>query len=75
MDSTVLSVNALPELLIKRFNIDKVRVQEENGIITLTPIDKSNQLKAIDRLMGMFAGKLSSEDYVAQKQIDKELER
>lgn len=75
MDSTILSVNALPELLIKHFNIDKVRVQEENGIITLTPINKSKQLKAINQLMGMFAGKLSTEDYMAQKQIDKELER
>lgn len=28
----------------------------------------------IDRLCGMFEGKLSTDDYAAQKQLDKELE-
>lgn len=75
MDDMVLSVRALPEHLSRRFHSDRVRVHEENGVVILTPVDTlTEQERAIDRLCGMFAGKLSTDDYISQKQIDKELE-
>ena len=39
MDDMVISVNTLPEPLNRRIRCEKVRVREENGVITLTPID------------------------------------
>ena len=77
MDDMILSVNALPEMLHRRIRSDKVRVHEDNDLIILTPIyGMDEQAKAcIERLRGMFEGKLATDDYVTQKQLDKELER
>lgn len=73
----ILSVNTLPYPLHRRFRSNKVRVREENGVVTLTPIQESQEdvWSVLNRLRGMLAnGEMSSENYTAQKQIDKELE-
>jgi len=41
MEDMVLSVNTLPEQLHRRFRSSRVRVHEENGVVTLTPIGES----------------------------------
>ena len=76
MDDMVLSVSTLPEPLHRRIHSEMVRVHEENGLFILTPIFNTNEYAktCIDRLCGMFEGKLSTYDYVIQKQLDKELE-
>ena len=75
MEEMIISVNTLPEPLFRRIRSTRVRVREENGDLILTPIENTNeQENAIERLCGMFAGQLSTEEYVAQKQLDKELE-
>lgn len=43
MEDMVLSVNTLPEQLHRRFRSSRVRVHEENGIVTLTPISEPNK--------------------------------
>ena len=76
MDDMILSVSTLPEPLHRRIRSDRVRVHEENGLFILTPIIDVNEqaLACIEQLCGMFAGKLSTDDYVSQKQLDKDLE-
>jgi hypothetical protein len=76
MNDMILSVNTLPEPLHRHIRSDRVRVHEEDGNIILMPLDNANEhaRACIDRLYGMFEGKLSADDYAAQKQLDKELE-
>ena len=77
MNDMVLSVNTLPEPLYRRFRSDRVRVHEENGVVMLTPIHDSHQdaWMALEQLRDMLSdGRMSTESYVAQKQLDKELE-
>ena len=73
----ILSVKTLPEPLYRRFRSDRVRVHEENGVVTLTPVQEphGDTWAALTRLRGILSdGRMSTESYMAQKQIDKELE-
>ena len=76
MDEMILSVNTLPYPLHQRIRSDRVRVREENGVFMLTPMVGTNEQakECVNRLCGMFEGKLSTDEYVAQKQLDKEIE-
>ena len=78
MMDEILSVNTLPEPLHRRFRSDRVRVHEENGVVMLTPVQEPSKdatWPALNRLRAKISdGKLSTERYVAQKQIDKVLE-
>ena len=48
-------------------------MHEENGSIILTPIVEPKQ--NFDALFGMFSdGKISTEEYMREKQLEKELE-
>jgi hypothetical protein len=73
VDDVVMSTNTLPELLRRHIRSNTVHAHEENGVIILTPINNSAE-QAIHQLCGMFAGKLSTHEYMEQKQADKELE-
>ena len=74
MTDIVLDVHTLPEMIISKIPTKKVRVHEENGSIILTPIIDKKQ--NFDILFGMFSdGKISSEEYMKEKQIEKELEK
>ena len=69
----VLDINMLPKALFEHTNTTKVEVYEENGSFIVTPV--SNTEKSFDGLIGMFSdGKLSIDNFLAQKQLDKELE-
>ncbi|MCL2512308.1 MAG: hypothetical protein FWF08_00280 [Oscillospiraceae bacterium] len=76
MGEMILNVNTLPDHLFRYIRSDKIKFNEENGVITLTPVADVTEraMAAIDRLQGMFSGKLSTEDFIAQKQTEKDLE-
>jgi virulence-associated protein VagC len=73
MPDVVLDVQTLPEIIFFSFSAEKVKYREENGSIILTPIiDKKN---GFDDLFGMFSdGRISTEEYMKEKQMEKELE-
>ena len=78
MEDTIINVNTLPETIHRRLLSKRVRVREENGIVLLIPIQDSSDdvWAAVEQLQEMFAdSSISTERYVAQKQIDKELEQ
>jgi virulence-associated protein VagC len=73
MADMILDVQTLPETIFSRITTKKVKIHEENGSIILTPfiVKKQN----FDVLFGMFSdGKISTEEYMKEKQIEKELE-
>jgi hypothetical protein len=73
MMDMILDVQKLPEQIFSRIHATMVKVHEEDGIITLTPlkIERAN----IDKFIGMFSdGKLSSEKFMQNKKYEKELE-
>lgn len=73
MADMVLDVQTLPETIFSRIPTGKVRVREENGSIILTPVVDEKQ--NFDILFGMFSdGKISAEEYMKEKQLEKELE-
>ena len=78
MEDTIINVNTLPESLHNRFRSTRVRVREENGVVTLTPVNdtKKDVWGALEQLRLMLSdGRMSSENYMAQKQADKELDK
>jgi hypothetical protein len=73
MTEMVLDVQTLPENIFSKITTQKVKVYEENGTITLTPI--LEEKPRFDHLIGMFSdGKISIDDFLAEKQRERELE-
>jgi len=73
MSDMILDVQALPETVFSKISTERVRIHEENGSIILTPIVEKRQ--NFDVLFGMFSdGKISTEEYIKEKQFEKELE-
>jgi len=73
MTEMVLDVLTLPENIFSRISTKKVKVYEENGTITLTPF--LEEKPRFEHLIGMFSdGKISIDDFLAEKQLEKELE-
>ena len=73
MSDMVLDINVLPKTLFSRTKAEKVLFHEENGIFTLTPVIEE---KSFERLIGMFPdGKLSINNYLNEKQLEKALEK
>jgi virulence-associated protein VagC len=73
MSDMILDVQTLTEMIFSRIHTEKVRIHEENGSIILTPVVEKKQ--NFDVLFGMFSdGKISTEEYMKEKQIEKELE-
>jgi len=73
MSDMVLDIQTLPEIIFSKISSEKVKFHEENGSIILTPVIEKKQ--NFDVLFGMFSdGKISSEEYMKEKQIEKELE-
>ena len=68
----VIDRQILPEPIFSYINSEKIRIFEENGNVVLSPLNKKPN---IDELFGMFKdGKLSSNDFIKQKVIEKEME-
>jgi len=73
MTDMVLDAQTLPETIFSRIPGGKVLFHEENGSIVLTPIAET--APDIDSLFGMFSdGRISTEKYLREKQLEKELE-
>ena len=73
MAEMVLDIQALPEAVFSKFSTNKVKVYEENGIITLTPYQDTKP--NFDHLVGIFSdGKISIDDFLKEKQHEIELE-
>jgi hypothetical protein len=74
MDSIVIDRQILPEPLFSYIHSEKIRIFEENCNIILSPIVEKYSI--IEQAFGMFSdGKLSSEEFIKEKEIEKELER
>jgi hypothetical protein len=72
MESFIISREILPEPIISYIHSAKIKIFEENGNIILSPIKEKPNL---DELFGMFSdGKLSTEKFIKQKAIEKEME-
>jgi hypothetical protein len=73
MTEMVLDIQTLSENIFSRITTKKVKLYEENGTITLTPF--SEEKPRFDHLIGMFSdGKISIDDFLEEKQLEKELE-
>jgi len=73
MTEMVLDIQALPETILSKISSRKVRFYEENGTITLKPFNEEKP--RFDHLIGQFSdGKISIDDFLEEKQQEKELE-
>ena len=78
MEDTIINVNTLPETIHRRLLSKRVRVREENGVVLLIPIQDSSDdvWAAVEQLQEMFAdSSISSEKFMKNKQLEKQLER
>ena len=70
MAELILDVRKLPETIFSKIPTEKVKVSEENGTITLTPIFEEKP--HFNHLIGMFSdGKISIDDFLNEKQQEK----
>jgi virulence-associated protein VagC len=72
MESVIIDREILPEPIFSFIHSEKIKIFEENGNIILTPVKRKPD---VNDLFGMFNdGKLSSEDFIKQKAVEKEME-
>jgi len=72
MQSMIIDRQILPEPIISYIHSEKIKVFEENGNIVLSPLKINPN---VNELFGMFNdGKLSTEDFIKDKAIEKEME-
>jgi len=72
MQSMVIDRQILPEPLVSFIHSEKIRLIEEDGNIILSPLKINPN---VNELFGMFNdGKLSSEDFIKEKALEKEME-
>ena len=73
INELILNTSVLPDPLLHMVRTDKVRIREDNGVITMTPIEGTYDCTA--EVFGMYSdGKLSVSKYLEQKHAEKELE-
>ena len=70
METLVISREILPETIFSFVNSEKTRVFKENDNVILSPFTKKSN---INDLFGKY-DKLSTEEFIRQKAIDKEFE-
>ena len=70
METMVISRGILPEPIFSYIKTEKIKVFRENGNVVLSPFIKQTK---IEELYGKYS-KLSSEEFIRQKSIEKELE-
>jgi hypothetical protein len=70
METMVINRGILPEPIFSYIKSEKIKVLRENGNVVLSPILKQAK---IDEIYGKYS-KLSSEEFIKQKTIEKELE-
>ncbi|MDR1419556.1 MAG: hypothetical protein LBI86_04220 [Treponema sp.] len=73
MESIIIDRETLPGTIISYIHSQKIRLIEENGNIILSPVIEKYSI--LEKSYGMFSdGKLSSEKFIEEKKIEKELE-
>ena len=73
MADVILDINMVPEAIFSRAKTKKVKFHEENGSFVLSPVTEKE--KSFDQLVGMFPdGKLSIDNFLSEKRLDKDLE-
>ena len=70
MEDTIISVNTLKQQLYRRFQSNRVHIHEENGIVTLTPIENSqddglNDYESITQKRLAFMGCMEGEFWMS----------
>ena len=70
MKTIVINRSILPEPIFSFIKTEKIKVFRENGNVVLSPVIKQIN---IEELYGKY-NKLSSEEFIKQKVIEKELE-
>ncbi|MCL2433941.1 MAG: hypothetical protein FWD16_05425 [Clostridia bacterium] len=72
MSETVASIQTMPQILTRMIRAKTVKIREEgNGVITVIPIREDDDCP----LFGFLGeGKMSTERFMADKQLEKELE-
>jgi hypothetical protein len=74
MESMIIDREILPAAINSYIHSEKVRLVEENGTITLSPV--FDKYAILEKSFGMFSdGKLSSEQFIKEKELEKQLER
>jgi hypothetical protein len=75
MESVIVDRKTLSETIFSYIHSERIRLTEENnGTIILSPV--SGKYSVLEKSFGMFSdGKLSSENSIKEKQLEKELER
>jgi hypothetical protein len=72
MESMIIDRKILPEPIFSFIHSEKIKIFEKNGNIILAPIKRKPD---VNDLFGMFNdGKLSSEDFIKQKALEKMIE-
>jgi hypothetical protein len=72
MESMIIDRKILPEPIFSYIQSEKIKMFEENGNIILAPVERKLD---VNDLFGMFNdGKLSSDDFIKQKAVEKEME-
>ena len=58
MEDVIISVDILPEVLHRRIRGDKVKVQENDGVISLIPLETApkSETPLTDSLIGILKG-------------------
>ena len=74
MSENVMSINALPEFLIKIMPTEKVRVREVDGIVQIMPVKENTDCTI--GLRGILAGydDMSVDKFLERMHADKELD-
>ena len=74
MTEKVMNVNALPSYLISTLKTDKLKVSENNRVITIEPADNTNDCTV--GLRGILSDypEMSVDKFLERKHADKELD-
>ena len=70
METRIVDRKVLSETIFSYIQTERIKIFEENGNIVLSPVKNTTNIK---ELFGKYK-KLSSEDFIKQKAIEKELE-
>ena len=71
MSETVINIQSLPEVLTKIIKTEMVRIREENGVVTVSPVKRGSD----SPLFGMFKGDGHIvDDFIARKREEKDIE-
>ena len=75
MSETVMNTNALPSFLVTTLKTNRVRVRENNLVITIEPAEEKHDCTA--GLRGMLAGytEMSVDKFLERKHADGEFDR